>query len=71
MTELLDKMNEHAQEVSAGSQVLKASKITGIACYRAGEAPFKVYLRAYDGREMEWRPSDGTNELKRKMILGR
>jgi len=61
--ELLDKMNDDAA-------VAKTSRITFVVCDSDGK-PAKIILRNIDCQEMEWTPSDGTNEFKRKLMLGR
>jgi hypothetical protein len=52
---------------------VRASKITRVSCITGswGSRLWRVYVRAYDGREMEWQPSDGSDELRRKMVFGR
>lgn len=56
--------------IAGGARV---SRITAVACVTGswGSYLWKVLLRAHDGRELEWKPSDGTNDLMRMLMFGR
>lgn len=66
-----EDMNALAEKMIA--EGARVGKITRVSCITGswGTSLWRVYIRAYDGREMEWQPSDGTDELRRKVLLGR
>lgn len=69
---LYEDLNRKAEAAEVEAKI-RFSKIRGVACLTGswGSEVSTVYVRAWDGREMQWKPSDGTRELQRMMLLGR